>query len=83
MGKQYEYTIHRENSLSMFIKVCKIIEKTYPGIKKEKLLIDVDGSTIQTYVSENGSLNVYDDYYVGAVFVESDFDIAKAFDIIN
>ena len=45
---KFDYTIFKDNSQSEFKKACKLIERSFPDAKKNKLLIDVDGSTIQT-----------------------------------
>lgn len=77
--KRYDYTIFPNNSKSHFEEACSKIEKTYPNIKKEKLLVDVDGSTIQTYIKNNSDIDVYDDYDIGAVFVKSDINLDDIF----
>ena len=77
--KTYDYTIFQDNSSAHFKQACIEIEKAFPKAKKEKLLVDVDGSTIQIF-SENGkNIRVYDDYDVGAVFVKSDINLNLIF----
>ena len=76
----YDYNIWPENSPKKFKYVCKIIEKEFPGIEKENLLINVDGSTIQTYIQHGKIINVFDDYDIGAVFVESEIDLKFIFE---
>ena len=46
---------------------------------KNKLLIDVDGSLIQTYKYNGKDIDVYDDYDVGAVYVKSEIDLDNLF----
>lgn len=77
--KRYDYTIFPNNSKAHFEEACSKIEKAYPNIKKEKLLIDVDGSTIQTYTENNFDIDVYDDYDIGAVFIKSDVNLDTIF----
>ena len=75
----YDYTIFPNNSPARFKQACAEIEKTFPKAKKGKLLVDVDGSTIQIF-SENGkNIRVYDDYDIGAVFVKSDINLNAIF----
>ena len=77
--KKYDYTIFPDNSPNEFKKACSKIESAFPNFKKNKLLIDVDGSTIQTYTKDNKDIDVYDDYDVGAVFVKSEINLDKIF----
>ena len=76
---KFDYTIFKDNSQSEFKKACKLIERSFPDEKKNKLLIDVDGSTIQTYTKDGKDIDVYDDYDVGAVFVKSEIDLDNIF----
>ena len=76
---KFDYTIFKDNSQSEFKKACKLIERSFPDAKKKKLLIDVDGSTIQTYTKDGKDIDVYDDYDVGAVFVKSEIDLDNIF----
>ena len=71
----FDYNIYPDNSPEEFKKVCKLIESQLPQAKKNKLLVDVDGSTIQTYTIGGKGIDVYDDYDVGAVFVKSDIEL--------
>ena len=71
----FDYNIYPDNSPEKFKKVCKLIESQLPQAKKSKLLIDVDGSTIQTYTIDGKDIDVYDDYDIGAVFVKSEVEL--------
>ncbi len=74
---KYDYTVNPENSSETFRELCDKIARQYPTFRREELLIDIDGSTIQVF-SENGKeIVVYDDYDVGAVFVVSDVDMSN------
>lgn len=77
--KKYDYTIFPDNSPNEFKKACSRIENAFPSFKKNKLLIDVDGSTIQTYTKDNKDIDVYDDYDIGAVFVKSEINLDEIF----
>ncbi len=80
MNKPYDYTINPTNSPEVFKRTCSLIEASFPGMKKDELLIDVDGSTIQIFGEEDHEIIVYDDYDIGAVIVKSDVDLS---DVIN
>lgn len=79
MKKRYDYNIWKENSPEKFQATCELIEKAHPELKKDELLVDVDGSTIQIFGEEPHEVIVYDDYDVGAVFVKSDIDLSDIF----
>jgi hypothetical protein len=74
----FNYNVYAENSIEEFRKVCERIEKAFPNVEKLKILIDVDGSTVQTYVENGKDIDVYNDYEVGAVYIKSEIDIALA-----
>lgn len=73
----YDYTICPDNSSEVFKRACRRIEQYFPYWHKEELLIDVDGSTIQTYISGEGSITVYDSCYIGAVYITSDIALSE------
>lgn len=70
-----DYTIYGDNSVDKFKNTCREIEKAFPEAVKQKLLVDVDGSTIQTYTLGDKDIDVYDDYEVGAVYVKSEIEL--------
>jgi hypothetical protein len=76
---KYEYNVYLENSPVIFKKICKSIEKYLPDCEKKKLLIDVDGTTIQEYIKNGKMINVYDDYDLGVVLVKSDINLDELF----
>lgn len=72
----FDYNIFPDNSPEVFKEACKKIEATLPPtFEKKKLLIDVDGSLIQVYSEEDKEVIVYDDYVIGAVYVNSDIEL--------
>lgn len=75
----FDYNIYTDNSPKKFKETCKKIEKEYPNAIKRKLLVDVDGSTIQTYTENGKDIDVYDDYDIGAVFVRSEIRLDEVF----
>lgn len=80
----YEYNIHPDNSPELFIMISNLIERSLPDFEKKKLLVDVDGTTIQTFSKNGKDIDIYDDYDVGAVFVKSEVDIGYILeDLVN
>lgn len=76
----YDYTIYPDNSPTIFKQVCADLERNIASIIRDRLAIDVDGSTIQLYhlADADGAkreILVYDDYDVGAVYVKSQIDL--------
>jgi hypothetical protein len=75
----FQYTVFRDNSPKMFKAACGLVKETFPDFHAEKLLIDVDGSTIQVFRRGTEKIVIFDDYDVGAVLVKSDVDLSKIF----
>lgn len=75
----FEYTVWRNNSPEKFKEACKRIDQEYPNAVKSKLLIDVDGSTLQIYTEHEKKIKVFDDYDVGAVYIEAEIDLRELF----
>ena len=71
----FDYTVNSKNSTTDFKKICNEIEHNLAPNYKGKLLIDVDGSTIQEYKKNDKSVVVYNDYEIGAVYVKSDMQL--------
>lgn len=77
--KQYpfDYNIFPNNSPEMFKDMCRKIEEHFPDAEKKKLLVDVDGTTVQSYMETGREIAVFDDYDIGAVFVQSEIDLKE------
>lgn len=75
----FEYNVFSDNSFSEFEKACQKIEYEFPKADKKKMLIDVDGTTIQTYTYNGKDIDVYNDYDVGAVFIKSEIALNSIF----
>lgn len=75
----YSYNIWIDNSPKKFKDACATIEKEFPDVEKKKMLVDVDGTTIQTYTHKGKDIDVFDDYEVGAVFVKSEIKLDNIF----
>lgn len=71
----FSYNIAKEASNEIFKKTCAQIESMLGGLKKDEPLIDVDGSVIQTYKTPHGSIKIYNDYEVDAVYCDSEVDL--------
>ena len=76
----FEYTICDQPDEELFQKQCAAFEKKFPDIRKENVLEDVDGSLYQTYHHTDGDFIVSNDYNVGCLYVESDFDLIPYFE---
>jgi hypothetical protein len=57
------------------------IEEYNVKFSSEKPLIDVDGSIIQIYYDDVKKVEVYNDYEIDAVYVNSDFNLDDLFKI--
>lgn len=75
----FDFTVYKDNSLTEFEKACATFEKEYPQAKKNDVLIDVDGTVIQSYETDGGETTFYDDYEIGAVYLKSDLDLSRVF----
>lgn len=75
----FDYTVSPNNSPEIFKRACTKVEKTYPNALKHKMLVDVDGTTIQMFTENDKNILVYDDYDVGAVFIKSEIDLTDIF----
>lgn len=71
----FDYNICTEPDREIFLKQCKAIEKHIPSLLKGDLLVDVDGSETQVYYLDGKKVTVHNSYYIGAVYVESEFDL--------
>ena len=74
---KYEYSIKPYNSPEDFELACMEFEKSHPDARKERLLVDVDGSTIQIYHVDAGKIKILDEYFIDAVYAEADFLIPQ------
>ncbi|MCD5415472.1 MAG: hypothetical protein LR001_10885 [Clostridiales bacterium] len=75
----YDYTICRHADEEIFVKQCIAMEKNISGIVKDKLLIDVDESKIQIYTLKGKEIIIHNSYYIDAVYVKSEIDLAPYF----
>lgn len=71
----YSYNISKKADENAFFNTCALIESNVTNLTKEKLLMDVDGTQIQIYITPKGKIKVYNDYEVGAVYVDSEKEL--------
>lgn len=71
----FSYTVSREASNDKFKRVCEKIEKNIRDIRKEKIIVDVDGTLIQIYYADEKKIKVVNDYEIDAVYVDSEIEI--------
>ncbi len=79
----HSYTIMKSANETVFIQICKRIEAGIKDIKKDALLLDVDGSAIQVYTVGNFCIKVCNDYELDAVYVDSDIELHSCFDNVR
>ena len=81
MGRyKFSYNIEKVANNEAFKLACQKIEASnIEGLQKKNLLIDVDGSLIQLYVSPEGEIKLINDYEVDAVYADSDIDLSALF----
>ena len=71
----FKYTVYKNADNKKFKEVCENIKKSIPNLKVDEPLIDVDGSVIQKYTNAEGCINVYNDYEVDAVYIDSEINL--------
>lgn len=74
-----EYNVHNVADNKEFKIACDKIESNIKNLSIESTLIDVDGSIIRTYNSDNGKIKVYNDYEVDAVYIDSEINLDGLF----
>jgi hypothetical protein len=75
----FHYSICTVPDEEIFFKQCEALEKNIKGLKKEKLLVDVDDSKIQIYYYRDKEIKVLNDYYVGALYIDAEIDLEPFF----
>lgn len=73
----FSYNISKNADKTAFERTCASIEAGLENIKKEKLLQDVDGTTIQIYKAPTGKIKVFNDYEVDAVYIDSEIELKE------
>ena len=75
----FSYSICDVPDEEIFFKQCEALEKNIKGLKKEKLLVDVDDTKIQIYYYDNKEIKVINSYYENELYVESEIDLEPFF----
>ena len=75
----FSYNICNIFNEEIFFKQCTALEKNIKGLKKGKLHIDVDDSKIQVYYYGDKEIRVLNDYYVNALYIESEIELEQFF----
>lgn len=75
----FNYTVAKEADNNAFLNACAKIENEFKPLKKEKMFVDVDGSLIQIYYTENKKIKVLNDYEVDAVYINSEKELSYLF----
>ena len=75
----FHYSICSEPDRRLFQKQCEALEKHIPELTKGELLRDVDDSLVQLYSKDGMRLRVHNSEYVGALYIESEFDLRTYF----
>lgn len=75
----FDYTLFPDNSQDKFKAACEKLRRSFPKAEKQKLLVDVDGTTIQTFTIDGKEIDVYDDYDIGAVYIKSQINLDYLF----
>ena len=75
----FSYTICTEPDESIYLCQCAALEKNIPGLEKTEELRDVDNSSTSIYRKDGIELKVSNSYYIGCVYIDSEFDIEPYF----
>ena len=76
---KYQYTICNVPDDDLFKKQCEALEKHISNLSNKGLVEDVDLSSYQHYSLNGKELVVKNDYYIGCLYIDSDFDIEPYF----
>ena len=71
----YSYNVSNTVNKTCFEAVCRLIENKVCGILNQQTLEDVDGSIVRIYDTAKGKIKVYNDYYIDAVYIDSDVEL--------
>ena len=71
----YEYTIKKNADQKAFNAFCSLLLSDIKGIEKGERIDDFDRAQIQTFKTPNGTIKVYNDYEVDAVYVDTEIKL--------
>ena len=75
----YKYSICNMPDEEIYKKQCVALEKHIPGLKKGNELTDVDYSKVQEYFLDGKRITVHNSFYIGAVYIKSEVELAQLF----
>ncbi len=75
----FSYSICDVPDEEIFFKQCEALEKNIKGLKKEKLLVDVDDTKIQIYYYDNKEIKVINSYYENELYIDAEIDLEPFF----
>lgn len=75
----FSYSIYDIPDEEIFFKQCEALEKNIKGLKKEKLLVDVDDTKIQIYYYDNKEIKVINSYYENELYIDAEIDLEPFF----
>ena len=76
----YSYTVALSVDDAVFLEYCHMLEKNISLLKKDKLLIDVDGSETQVYYWERKKIVIHNSCYIDAVYIDSEINLIPFLD---
>lgn len=68
----YVYTIKKEESKDMFLRICHSIENTLHPSFIDQLIVDFDKSRVQRYMFSNNRILLYDDIQSDYIVIQTD-----------
>lgn len=71
----YEYTIKKNADKKTFNEFCSLLMTDIKGIEKGGLIDDFDRVQIQSFKTPSGTIKVYNDYEVDAVYVDAEIKL--------
>lgn len=77
----YDYTVLKEQDHNAFVRICQNLQERVKGLHKERYACDMDGDETQVYLLDGKQIVVRSDFWVGAVYVQS--DIPLSIDLLN
>lgn len=71
------YELHDTNSKDIFYKICEHINEMFPSLRKNKEVIDVDGSIITVYSNSKDKITIVNDTTWDYIYAETNLDLSK------
>lgn len=71
----YEYTIKKNADRKVFNDFCSLLRSDISGIETGKFIDDFDRVQIQVFNTPGGTIKVYNDYEVDAVYIDAEIKL--------